>query len=277
MCVPGCREELERHFSRRGLLTRLAAAGAAGAVATMPGPAEAVPPRPKQIRVRRFVDLTHTLDPRFPTWDGHPGIELKKVASVETDGFNIFEWNLAEHSGTHIDAPFHISATGQTVELIPVEKLVVPLAVVDIAHKAESEPDYRLNIYDILEWERVHGRLRRGSCVAMYSGWGRHIGTPRYRNRDDKGVMRFPGFHAEAAEFLARERDAAGLAVDTLSLDHGSSNNFRVHKVWLGSGRWGLECVANLHDVPPRGATLVVGAPKVRGASGGPCRLIALV
>jgi kynurenine formamidase len=41
--------------------------------------------------------------------------------------------------------------------------------------------------------------------------------------------------------------------------------------------KWGAECVANLADVPPAGATIVVGAPKVLGASGGPCRIFALV
>ena len=62
-----------------------------------------------------------------------------------------------------------------------------------------------------------------------------------------------------------------------LSLDHGPSKDFKTHSTWLPSGRWGLENVAGLAGVPPRGATLVVGAPKVKGASGGPARVIALV
>jgi kynurenine formamidase len=47
--------------------------------------------------------------------------------------------------------------------------------------------------------------------------------------------------------------------------------------MWLPSGRWGLECVAGLDKVPANGATLVVGIPKVKGATGGPTRLMALV
>jgi kynurenine formamidase len=90
-------------------------------------------------------------------------------------------------------------------------------------------------------------------------------------------VLHFPGFHPEAADWLLRERRIAGIAVDTLSLDYGASRDFKTHYAWLPSGRWGLECVANLNRVPPRGATLVVGAPKIRGATGGPTRLLALV
>ena len=75
----------------------------------------------------------------------------------------------------------------------------------------------------------------------------------------------------------ARERKVAGIAVDTLSLDNGASKDFKTHRLWLPSGRWGLENVANLDQVPAAGATLVVGVAKVKDATGGPARLIALV
>jgi kynurenine formamidase len=90
-------------------------------------------------------------------------------------------------------------------------------------------------------------------------------------------VFHFPGIAPEATTWLLKERRVAGLAVDTLSLDPGASKDFRTHAAWLPAGRWGLENVANLDKVPPTGATLVVGSPKVRGATGGPTRLIALV
>lgn len=89
--------------------------------------------------------------------------------------------------------------------------------------------------------------------------------------------MHFPGFHADAAAFLMEERQVIGMAVDTLSLDYGRSADFAVHYAWLPSNRWGLECVANLASLPATGATLVVGGPKVLGATGGPSRVMALV
>jgi kynurenine formamidase len=89
--------------------------------------------------------------------------------------------------------------------------------------------------------------------------------------------MHFPGFSLAAARFLGEERGVRALAVDTLSLDPGASPDLPVHRFWLPSGRYGLECVANLDRVPARGATLVVGAPKIVGATGGLCRLLALI
>jgi kynurenine formamidase len=67
-----------------------------------------------------------------------------------------------------------------------------------------------------------------------------------------------------------------GMAVDTLSLDFGQSPDFAVHYAWLPSGRWGLECVANLESMPGAGGTIVVGAPKVRGGTGGPSRVFGM-
>jgi kynurenine formamidase len=88
--------------------------------------------------------------------------------------------------------------------------------------------------------------------------------------------MHFPGFSAEAATFLARSRDVSGIGVDTLSLDPGIDTKYAAHKAWLTTGKWGVELVANLRDVPPLGATVFVGASKVTGATGGPVRLIAV-
>ncbi len=99
----------------------------------------------------------------------------------------------------------------------------------------------------------------------------------KYTGKDSSGGLHFPGFAGDAVEWLLKQRKAVGIAVDTLSLDHGASKDFKTHVTWLGAGRWGLENVANLDRVPASGATLVVGLAKVKDATGGPARLIALV
>jgi kynurenine formamidase len=164
------------------------------------------------------------------------------------------------------------------VDRIPARRLVAPLAVVDVSDKASKDSDYQLSRADLAAWERRHGRLPQGCCVAMHSGWARRVDEPhRYTGKDASGAMHFPGIAPEAAEWLLKARNVAGLAVDTLSLDHGVSRDFRTHVLWLSAGRWGLENVANLDDVPATGATLVVGLAKVKGATGSPARLIALL
>jgi kynurenine formamidase len=273
MCVPGCQEAVRQALSRRGFFKGAAAAGFAAA-AIAPDMADAAPRR----RFTATVDLTHTMSADFPTFFGVPGIEMEKKFDFKKDGFNLYWWRIIEHAGTHLDAPIHFSESGMTADKIPADTLVVPLAVIDVAAKAAQNPDYLLTREDLLAWEKQHRRLPDNCCVAMHSGWAQYVtDAAKFTGKDGSGVFHFPGFSPEAAEWLMKERKVLGLAVDTLSLDHGPSKDFKVHYAWLPSGRWGLENVANLNKVPASGATLVVGLPKVKGATGGPVRLIALV
>lgn len=269
MCVPGCSEAMLRTLSRRGFF---AGAAAAAGFASVPTPARA------QRNFATVIDLTHTLSPEFPTFFGVPGIRIEKKYDLKRDGANVNWWHVLEHAGTHIDAPIHYSDAGVSVERIPAEQLVVPLAVIDVSANAARNADYALTTQDLADWEAKNGRLPDGCCVAMHSGWAQHVGNPtKFVGNDAAGVMHFPGFHPETAAWLLKERRVIGLAVDTFSLDPGNSKDFKTHSIWLPAGRWGIENIANLDKVPATGATLVVGAPKIRGATGGPARIFALV
>lgn len=275
MCVPGCMEAVRTRLTRRGFFRSagLAAAGVS-AFAGLPDLARAAP-RP----FTAVIDLTHTLSPEFPTFFGEPGIELDRRAALRKDGYNMYAWTLVEHSGTHLDAPIHFSEDGASVDKIEAAALIAPLAVIDVAAKAEQDADYLLSRDDLAAWEAKHGTLPEGCCVAMHSGWGR-LATEdpaRFIGRDVNGTLHFTGVGQEAAEWLVKERRVVGLAVDTLSLDNGPSREFKTHYVWLPTGRWGLENVANLDRAPASGATLVVGLPKVKDATGAPVRLFALM
>jgi kynurenine formamidase len=174
-----------------------------------------------------------------------------------------------------MDAPIHFGDGVHSADQIPAEHLVVPLAIVDIRAKAQGDADAQLTPGDLKAFEAVHGPIADGACVAMLSGWDARAGGHEFRNADAEGVMHFPGFHVEAVHYLMGERNAVGIAVDTLSLDYGKSADFATHYAWLPSNRWGLEAVANLAELPPTGATLVVGSPKIKGATGGPSRVFA--
>ena len=274
MCVPGCSETVMQRLGRRNLLKGSALA-AAGATMTVMAPAPA--PAATERSFSRVVDLTHVLGPSFPTFGGAPGIEFERIARFDSDGYNMLRWLLVEHTGTHMDAPIHFSADGHSAEQIPAEQLVVPLAVVDIAARAEDDPDTELTPDDLSAWEAAHGPIPQGGCVAMHSGWDRKVGGDGFRNVDADGGLHFPGFHEEAVAYLLENTTAAGIAVDTLSLDHGPSQTFSTHYKWLPENRWGMECVANLGDLPATGATMVVGSPAIEGATGGPSRILALV
>ncbi len=273
MCVAGCEQAVRRALSRRGLLR--GAGAAAFAASALPAHAQTLAVRHS---FQRVIDLTHTMSAEFPTFSGEPGIEMERKDSFKKDRFNLFWWHIIEHAGTHLDAPIHFSEDGASVEKIAASELVVPLAVIDVSGRAALDADYLLSREDLAAWERRHGRLPAGACVAMYSGWGKYAADPaKFTGRDVDGTLHFPGIGPDATAWLLKERRISGLAVDTLSLDRGSSKDFKTHYLWLPAGRWGLENVANLDAVPAAGAMLVVGVAKVKDATGGPARLFALV
>jgi kynurenine formamidase len=278
MCIAGCERAVREALTRRGFF-RGAAATAGFAATGVSGNAAAATPKGVTTSFTKVVDLTHTMTPEFPTYNGKPGIEMQREFAFKKDGYNLYWWRVSEHVGTHMDAPIHFSEHGTTTDKLAIDQLVVPLAVVDIAYKAEQDPDYLLSRDDLAAWEMKNGRLPDGCCVALYSAWGELLATDeaKFTGRDVNGTFHFPGFDPEAAEWMIGERKVAGIAVDTLSLDNGPSRDFKTHKLWLPSGRWGLENVANLGQVPASGATLVVGAPKVKDATGGLTRVLALV
>ena len=160
---------------------------------------------------------------------------------------------------------------------LAVSDLVAPLVVIDIRAKADASADSQLTPEDIKAWTDANGPLPEGAIVAMLSGWSKHVTTDKFRNVGDDGkTMHFPGFHVDAVKQLL-ETSTKAIAVDTLSLDFGASPDFIVHNTWLPAGRYGIEGITNLESVPASGATIVVGAPKVRGGTGGPARVFALI
>lgn len=256
--------------SRRSFFARAAAGGAAALAASMVSAKATLAQSSGKV-----VDLTHTYDDKFPTFDGKPGITAEKVVDFKKDGYTIYKLTIFEHTGTHIDAPLHFSEAGTSVADLEPQNLVCPLCVVDIKAKAKEDPNAMVTKADIEAWVSANGEIPKGACVAMNSGWAAKLGDPSFRNLPD-GSFAFPGFSKEATDMLA-EIGAAAIAVDTLSLDPGNSKDFAVHTSWLPGGRYGIENVNNLDQLPAKGATVFVGAPKHRGGTGGPARVMAMI
>jgi kynurenine formamidase len=257
-------------LSRRELFTG-AAAVTAGAVAS-----GLIGAKPALAQAQgRVVDLTHAWDGSFPTFDGNPGILYDQAVKFEESGYQLYKLTIFEHSGTHLDVPLHFTADGTSVDALDPQQLICPLCVVDISAKASEDANAMVEAEDIEAWISAHGAIPAGACVAMHSGWAARVGDPSYRNTPD-GAFAFPGFATSATDMLA-EMEVAAIAVDTLSLDPGNSADFAVHYSWLPAGRFGIENVANLDQVPPAGATVFIGAPKHRGGTGGPARVMAVV
>lgn len=282
MCVPGTIEAVRTHVEQVGeeaigpRLDRRAAllAGAGAALATaFPGAALAAGRRSAGNKAQ---DLTHVLRVGIPMFPGVPRPSKSTFVTVPVNGFYGQIWNIWEHTGTHLDVPAHFVVGGRTTPQLTLDELLAPIAVIDISERAARNPDTAVTTDDLRRYERGHGRIKPGSLVAMNSGWDTRAGSEAaYRNTDASGTMHFPGWSQDAVEWLIGERGIGALGVDTLSLDPGNATAFVAHVALLSANRFGIENLANLGAIPPRGATAFVGVIPWEDGSGGPARVVA--
>ncbi len=228
----------------------------------------------------RLIDLGHALDSKNPYWPGagYGPFKYETFATLEKDGVLSGRFSLAEHTGTHLDAPNHFAAGQISVDQLPLKQLIAPAFVIDVRSKAAENADYVLTLEDINAWEQAHGRVPSSSVVMLYTGWDeRWTDFDKYKNAGKDGALHFPGFSAEAATLLVGARGVAGLGIDTLSVDYGMSKDFAVHHISHGKGKYHLENVANLGSMPATGAWVMVAPIKIQNGTGGPARIFALV
>ncbi|MER3501031.1 MAG: cyclase [Candidatus Fervidibacterota bacterium] len=225
----------------------------------------------------QVVDLTHPLQPGIPVWPGNPPFELRNLARLSEHGYYANALSCAEHTGTHVDAPIHFVEGRRSMHEVPATQLVGEICVIDVRDKVARNPDYLVSARDVRDFENRYGQIPPGAFVIARTGWEERWNEPkRYVNMDEQGVMHFPGFGSDAAKLLV-ERNIAGVGIDTLSIDYGPSKDFIAHKILLGANKIAVENMANLRALPPRGATILVGALKIRDGSGAPARVLALV
>ncbi|MDZ4154207.1 cyclase family protein [Methylicorpusculum sp.] len=224
-----------------------------------------------------LIDLTHTLSPEIPTWEGTCGFTQTITVDYQTypnASCRIQSLSLFAGLGTHIDAPAHFIKNGMTIEQIPLEKLCVPVCVIDVS--AHADQNYCISAQDVLTYEQKHGPIMPNSFVIGYTGWERFWHTPAaYRNADAAGHMHFPGFSLEAAQLLLK-RAIAGIGIDTLSPD-GADLTFPVHKAILSAGCYIVENIAHAGRLAPTGAQVIIMPLKIQNGTESPARVIAIV
>jgi kynurenine formamidase len=237
--------------------------------------AAAVTPRAQP--APRVLDLGHPLSASDPSWEGTPGFQRTPTATFDKDGYAAARITVDEHFGTHLDAPAHFSKTGWTVEQIPVERLYRPGVCIDVAVKAARDADYRVSVADIKTFESAAGAIPAGAVVFIATGWDRFWpDRARYMN-ERGGVKHFPGLTPEAVAYLAKDRHVAGIGIDTPSIDYGPSTTFEAHRVSMPLNVYHIENAAHLTSLPRQGFTVVVAPVLIRGGSGAPARVLAIL
>ena len=181
--------------------------------------------------------------------------------------------------GTHIDAPSHFGKGSWRVQQIPIEHLIGPGVIINVQKKAEADPDYRVSIDDVIEYETKYGRIPDGAIVIMNSGWyHKYPDKTKIFNTEhhtDISKFHFPGFHEDTVQWLIDKRFIHAVGSDSPSFDYGQAKIFPVHQIISKNNVIGIENVAHLDRIPESGSTVFLPVIKIDDGSGGPTRVLA--
>jgi len=240
----------------------------------------------------KVVDLTQTLRPEFPQITLPPEMgqcwpfRIEEVSHYDDRGPGWY-WNnfsCGEHTGTHFDAPIHwISGKdlpNNSTDTIPTEHMIAPACVIDCSAEAAKDADFLLTVDFITDWEVKHGTIPAGSWVLMRTDWSKKESAKEFQNFDEEG-QHTPGPDEDAVKFLVDERDVLGFGTESIGTDAGQGAHlnppFPAHYYFHGAGKYGLQCLTNLDQLPETGAVIFAAPLKIENGSGSPLRVLALV
>jgi kynurenine formamidase len=234
----------------------------------------------------RWIDLSHAFDAETIFWPTEEGFVLERGSAGFTEAGYYYEahrFRSAEHGGTHLDAPIHFGAGRWHVDEIPLDRLVGEGALVDVSSACGADPDYRVTVADLRAWEEAHGELPARAIVLLRTGFERYWpNRVRYMGTDERGPgaipkLHFPGLHPDAARWLVEERGISAVGLDTPSMDFGQATGFETHRILAAANVPAFENLTRLAELPARGFAVVALPMKIRGGSGGPLRIAAIL
>jgi kynurenine formamidase len=272
-------------MDRRRML-KLTSIGVAGAVVLpSPGDARGKPRAPGLWDVwdsafarARFVSLSHVLTPDTPVWSGFPTttrfaqgtgrLDDKSpyaAFTYEKTGLETSAYTFAtDQFGTQLDPPAHWHQCFPAIDELPPTLALRKLVVISIVDKVQADANYHLAADDVRAWERVHGTVPAGSVVMVRSDWSKRWPDG---SRIQPADHRFPGVTLDALKLLHLERRILLHGHEPLDAD---STPTLVAEDWLmNNGYMQAEGVANLDQVPPTGALIAIGFPRLKGGTGG--------
>ena len=234
----------------------------------------------------RVVDLTYAFDANSVYWPTAEQFKLETDFEGVTDKgyfYSAYRYSAAEHGGTHLDSPVHFAKGHFTVDQLPLEQLMGAAGVVDVAEKCAKNPDYLISITDFQNWENRNGRIATGTIVLLRTGFGKYYpDRKKYLGTDERGAaavakLHFPGLEPAAAKWLTENRSIKAIGLDTASIDYGQSTLFESHRILFEKNIPAFENVANLDQLPAKGFSVIALPMKIKGGSGGPLRIVAIL
>ena len=204
-----------------------------------------------------IYDVTVPIRNTMPVWPGDPPVSLTAKSHKSRDGTHtvrLTSIEMASHTGTHIDAPFHMMENGKRLDEFPLDVFTGKATVFEIS----ASPCIRRQDLAALNWKGVERVLFKTDNSKHW--------------QDGKFYEEFIYLDPEGAEFVVQQ-GVRLVGIDYLSIDKFRSDSHPSHFILLRKNIAILEGL-NLNAVPPGEYTLAALPLNLTDADGAPARVI---
>lgn len=166
----------------------------------------------------RLVDLSEPWSVETEPYPGHPRPSLSSLQNFVQHGIETSILDTTLHTGTHIDAPKHMSAAGKDVGSLTLDDLHGPAVIVDISDQIEALTPITVDmVQNGLKkmGEEFHDR----DILILYTGWQERHGARGTDPDSDSYFLLHPGPTNELVDW-ALERNPRWVALDGPSFEH---------------------------------------------------------
>jgi arylformamidase len=209
----------------------------------------------KEMKNRKIYDLSVSIYPGMLTWVDDPGVTLTHTASIKNgDTYNLSRLVCSSHTGTHIDAPYHFTRAGKTVDQLNMHDLIGEALVVqiDADDKITAEA---LRDVDFRKYKRILFKTRNSELL-----------------KTEEFNKEYVALDYSAAELLVKN-NVRVVGIDYLSIEKFETEEHKVHKLLTENEVIIIETV-DLSEVEP-GEYFMVALPlKLKGCDGAPARVV---
>lgn len=213
------------------------------------------------MKVKKFVDLSWDLTEQTPIYPGDPEPKITVATTLEKEGYNLSGVYVGTQTGTHVDAPYHFSNEGATIDQMELDFFFGEAVVIRVTDKKAEE---KITMEDVMPYDE---KIKEGTIVLFNTNWYKKVGTEEF--------FEHPYVSGEVAEYLV-EKGVRFLCIDTINADQTGGTEFPVHDLFSEKRLMIGENMAYFDQIDFENVVVAAFPLKIVGTDGSPVRAVAM-
>lgn len=215
----------------------------------------------KMHRIKKIVDLAWEFTEKTPIYPGDPEPSVEVATTLENEGYNLSRLVMGTQTGSHVDAPYHFSNEGETIDKMELDFFLGDAVIVKATQKKEDEA---ITMEDVQPYDAL---IHEGKIVLFQTNW--------YKKRGTEAFFHHPYVHKEVAHYLV-DKGIRFIGIDTINADQTGGTEFPVHDLFSEKRLMIGENWAYFDQIDFENPYIIAIPMKIVGTDGSPVRPIAV-